>query len=252
MNMPLSERENNKFCDLIEAKEVSAIQEFLATKPNFNMNQSILCNSYRSFLQLALTHSSFDVIKLLVKNSIESPENYRDRRGNTAFHDAILLNQPKILALLIKQYPHCVNTVDDSGNTLIHIATQQKNIDATLELLNTGADYSLLNSQGAAVSFMPLWKDNNQCLLKLTQLYHKLISFTSTNITPKLKQELTTITEEIPSLKNLTMVAIKESTGNMDAAILEIPKKLIIPINNMYPIYLDYNEVAEAQLLGSA
>ncbi|HJD56858.1 MULTISPECIES: ankyrin repeat domain-containing protein [unclassified Candidatus Tisiphia] len=250
--MPLSERENDKFCDLIEAKEVSAIQEFLATKPNFNMNQSILCISCCSFLQFALTNSSFDVIKLLVENSIESPENYRDGRGNTAFHDAILLNQPKILAFLIKKYPHCVNTVDDSGNTLIHIATQQKNIDATLELLNTGADYSLLNSQGVAVSFMPLWKDNNQCPLKLTQLYHKLISFT--NVTPKLKQELTTITEEIPSLKNLTMVTIKELIGNMDAAILEleIPKGLITSINNMYPIYLDYGEVAETQSLGLA
>lgn len=110
-------------------------------------------------------------IAAAVENESSNPfyEMYQpDADGYTLLHRAVLQQDEKALALMLKQPWVPVNVVDNEGNTPLHLAMQTGNPRLVQMLVETpGIDVTRLNDQGNAPHEMYPDENRNECLAVL-------------------------------------------------------------------------------------
>jgi TPR repeat protein len=67
--------------------------------------------------------------------------------GETDFHLAIQANDPSLLAASCLSKPELINSVDEEGNTALHLAIMSDSVDFARSLILYGAQFSIRNKQ---------------------------------------------------------------------------------------------------------
>ena len=77
-----------------------------------------------------------------------------DEQGRSILHIAAMNGYTEIIQIILSDPLAQINTQDQSGNTPLHYAIQNKRDDATIMLLDAGADVRIKNNVGLSPADM--------------------------------------------------------------------------------------------------
>jgi len=119
------------------------IEEILKSK-DININQ--IDKDGRSLLQNAVLNGNANVAQKLIKNQIDI--NNKDNNNRDVMFDAISYGCENIIESLLKVDNISLNTVDSSGETILHKEEALNNEDLCIKLIQNGADPSICDKNG--------------------------------------------------------------------------------------------------------
>lgn len=130
----------------------------------------------KTLLHYAVELNNYDVVSFLVHKNILLSQKGGEFYG-TALQEAIYYGYPRIANFLIEQDTP-VNISDTNGNTALHLAAKNGDLDIIRTLLSYGADKHMLNNSGdIAYNLIPtlIWDNTDEikALLSITPVSTK-------------------------------------------------------------------------------
>lgn len=148
----------------------SNILEVVELLYNYVKNINVKDENGRSALAMAVNRNSTDVISFLLKNGADI--NTVDKEGNTLSY--YLINNFRVNKTerfesklkLLKANSLVLNQIQNSGNTLLHIATERNNIALLKRLSTFNIDINIKNKSGLSALQIAAMKAKDDVIIK--------------------------------------------------------------------------------------
>lgn len=199
-----------------------AVEELIKYKANVN-HQNI---HLRTPLQEAVIENQEKVIDILIKHTKNI--NNTDSHGHNVIFDAVSNGDMHLIEKVAHRKDLNINQIDNDGNTILHQKSALHDDDLALELMESGADPTLVDKHGKNFLFYAATKG-----IESEELIDKAISM-GCNIKSRSNDNSTVLMETLLAFAKLTPTEIKRRES-----LLKMVKKLIhegidVNANNNY------------------
>ncbi|KAG7193507.1 uncharacterized protein KQ657_000574 [Scheffersomyces spartinae] len=135
------------------------LEYLLQQFPSSNINAGT--NTGTTVLQLAISKRCIQLAKWLLtvgKSSYGLRAGAKDKRGLNALHRAASVGSVELVELLVNEGKVNVNSTDGLGWTSLHHAMSEEHVTVAEKLLDLGADWEAVTSEGESVTSVCLNK----------------------------------------------------------------------------------------------
>ncbi|MEA3512578.1 MAG: ankyrin repeat domain-containing protein [Campylobacterota bacterium] len=148
-NITIKNNENQNILDIAIAKKHTTFLKMLIDTKKIDLEYRD--DEGRTTLQNAVVFGYNDAAKLLIKNGANI--NNKDNYGRTVIYDAISFGDERFISYLLSQGDIELNLLDKTGNSIMHHPQVLKDDSIAKDLLKSGANPTLKNSEGDSFLF---------------------------------------------------------------------------------------------------